>query len=108
VSIRAKRPVEGQEAQEAQWRTKMIVKSLSGIMSPRRRPKQYRAVDAPYAVGGQKGWYMSSFPRAYPITSQQRRVKNVASECGIRSGMAKRDLMTAMKDCVGPKMKRGG
>ena len=86
----------------------MIVKSLSGIMSPRRRPKQYRAHDAPYAVGGNKGWYMSSFPRAYPVTSQQRKVKDVASACSIRSGMSKSALMTAMKECVGPRMKRGG
>ena len=84
----------------------MIIKSLSGIMSPRRRPKQYRAVDAPYAVGGNKGYYMASFPRAYPMTLQQRRVRDVARECGIRSGMSKRELMTQMKECVGPGMKR--
>ena len=78
----------------------MIVKSLSGIMSPRRRPKQYRAADAPYAVGGNKGWYMSSFPRAYPITRQQQRVKDAAKACGLRKGMSKRDAMTAMKECI--------
>ena len=78
----------------------MIVKSLSGIMSPRRRPKQYRAADAPYAVGGNKGWYLSSFPRAYPITSQQRKVKEAAKACGIKSGISKADLMTKMKDCI--------
>lgn len=85
----------------------MIIKSLSGIMSPRHRPKRHRPVDAPYDIGGNKGWYMASFPRAYPITSQQRKVKNVARECGIQSGMEKRELMTLMKSCVGPKMKRG-
>ena len=86
----------------------MIVKSLAGIMSPRRRPKAYRAVDAPYQVGGNKGWYMSSFPRAYPITSQQRKVREAARECGIHKGIAKRELMTAMKECIPGRMRRGG
>ena len=86
----------------------MIVKSLSGIFFPKRRPKQYRAVDAPYAVGGNKGYYIASFPRAYPISGPQRKVKNVATECGIHSGISKRELMTAMKECVGPRMRRGG
>ena len=85
-----------------------VVKSLSGIYSPRRRPKRYRAVDAPYEVGGNKGWYISSMPRAYPMTPQQRRVRDVAHECGISKGMQKRDLMTKMKDCVGTHMRRGG
>jgi len=83
----------------------MIIKSLSGIMSPRRRPKAYRAVDAPYQVGGNKGYYMSSFPRAYPITPQQRKVKNAARECGIHAGISKRELMTAMKECIPGKMR---
>ena len=83
----------------------MIIKSLSGIMSPRRRPKAYRAVDAPYQVGGNKGDYMSSFPRAYPITPQQRKVKNAARECGIHAGISKRELMTAMKECIPGKMR---
>ena len=85
-----------------------VIKSLSGIFHPRRRPKAYRAVDAAYQVGGQKGFYLASFPRAYPATAQQRRVKNVASECGIRPGISKRELQMAMKECVGPKMRRGG
>jgi len=86
----------------------MVIKSLGGIFLPKRRPKAYRAVDAPYGVGGNKGFYIAAFPRAYPITSSQRKVKNVATECGIHSGISKRELMTAMKECVGPRMRRGG
>lgn len=85
----------------------MIIKGISGIfVGPKRRPKQYRAVDAPYPVGGNAGFYIASRPRSYPITSQQRKVRTVASECGIRKGIDKRTLMTAMVDCVGPKMRR--
>lgn len=83
-----------------------IIKSLSGIFHPKRRPKAYRAVDAAYQTGGNKGFYLSSFPRAYPMTPQQRKVKSSAQECGIRPGISKRDLQVAMKECVGPKMRR--
>lgn len=85
-----------------------VIKSLSGIFYPKHRPKAYRAVDAPYQVGGNKGFYIAAFPRAYPITSQQRKVQTVARECGIHSGIAKRELMNAMKECVGTHMRRGG
>jgi len=83
-----------------------VIKSLSGIYSPRRRPIRYRARNAPYAVGGNKGFYIAALPRAYPKTAQQRRVADVARQCGIRKGMDKSTLMTAMKDCVGPAMTR--
>jgi len=85
-----------------------VIKSLSGIFHPRRRPKPYFAVDAAYRVGGNRGFYIAAYPRAYPLTSSQRKVKSVASECGIRPGISKRELQTAMKECVGPRMRRGG
>ena len=85
----------------------MIIKGITGIfVGPKRRPKQYRAVDAPYAVGGNAGFYIASRPRPYPMTPQQRKVGTVARECGIKKGMDKRSLMTAMTECVGPHMRR--
>ncbi len=104
---KGKRPTEGQEAQVIRRRIKMVIKSLGGIFLPKRRPKAYRAVDAPYGVGGNKGFYIAAFPRAYPITSSQRKVKEVARECGIHSGISKRELMTAMKECVSTRMRKG-
>jgi hypothetical protein len=87
----------------------MIIRGIRGLfVGPKRRPKQYRAVDAPYPVGGNSGFYIASRPGAYPMTAQQRRVRDVARECGIHSGISKRELMTAMKECVGPHMRRGG
>ena len=85
-----------------------VIRSLSGIFHPRRRPKKYRAVDSAYETGGKPGFYIAAYPRPYPMTSQQRRVAQVAAECGIRSGISKRELQTAMKECVKPKMRRGG
>lgn len=64
------------------------------------RPKAYKAKDAPYAVGGNKGIILVNYPRPYPLTSQQRKVSEVAAKCGIKSGISKSELMTKMKDCV--------
>jgi len=81
--------------------------SLAGAFSaPKRRPKMYKARDAAYPVGGNRGYYIASLPRPYPMTSQQRKVASVADDCGIKPGISKSDLMNKMKDCVGPKMRK--
>jgi hypothetical protein len=83
----------------------MIIKGITGIfVGPKRRPKPYRAVDAAYQTGGNAGFYIASRPRPYPLTSQQKKVKNVARECGVHAGISKRELQDKMKSCVGPKM----
>ena len=66
----------------------------------RSRPSRYKAKDAPYAVGGNHGVYLAMYPKPYPKTSQQKRIAAVAEKCGIKSGITKTTLMTAMKDCV--------
>ncbi len=85
----------------------MAIISLSGAFTaPKRRPKAYRAVDAPFSVGGNKGFYIASLPRPYPATPQQRKVRTVAEECGIKKGMSKSDLMNKMVSCVKPALKK--
>lgn len=84
----------------------MALVSMADYSKPKRRPKRYKARDAAYAVGGNKGRYIASLPRDYPMTRQQARVKDVATECGIKPGISKADLMNKMKDCVGPKMRK--
>jgi len=66
----------------------------------RSRPKRYKAKDAPYAVGGHPGIVLAMFPRPYPKTSQQKKIAAAAKDCGIKSGISKSALMTAMKDCI--------
>jgi len=84
----------------------MALISVSGAYSaPKRRPKAYKARDAAYITGGNRGYYIAALPRPYPLTRQQAKVKAVAIECGIHSGIKKADLQTKMKDCVGPKMR---
>jgi len=76
----------------------MII-SLSNFVR-RSRPKRYKAKDAPYAVGGNPGIYIAAHPRPYPKTAQQRRIGDAARACGIKKGISKSALMTAMKECI--------
>ena len=85
----------------------MALISLSGAFSaPKRRPKAYKARDAAYTVGGNRGYYIAGLPRPYPLTPQQRKVKEVAEKCAISKGISKANLQKAMKDCVGPAMRK--
>ena len=85
----------------------MALISLSGAFSaPKRRPKSYKARDAAYAVGGKRGYYIAGLPRSYPLTPQQKKVKETAALCKIEKGISKSDLQHAMKDCVGPEMRK--
>lgn len=83
----------------------MALISMSAFSAPKRRPKAYKARDAAYSVGGNPGYYIAARPRPYPITRQQAKVRDVARDCGIESGISKSDLQRKMKDCVGPKMR---
>ena len=85
----------------------MIIKGITGIfVGPKRRPAQYRARDAAYPTGGNAGFYIASRPRPYPLTSQQRKVRDTAKDCGIQKGISKERLQTAMVECVGPRMRK--
>lgn len=79
----------------------MAIISLSGAFtSPKRRPKSYKARDAAYTVGGNRGYYVAALPRPYKMTPQQKRVKEAAAACGIKKGISKSDLQTKMKECI--------
>lgn len=84
----------------------MALVSMAAFTAPKRRPKVYKARDAAYPVGGNPGYYIASRPRPYPMTSQQKKVSDVARDCGIKPGISKADLQTKMKECVGPKMRK--
>lgn len=81
----------------------MALISVSQAYSdPKRRPKAYKARDAAYIVGGNRGHYIAALPRPYPKTRQQRKIAEIADKCGIKKGISKADLQNKMKDCVGP------
>lgn len=79
---------------------------IGSFAGPKSLPKAYKARDAAYVTGGNRGFYVAALPRPYPRTSQQRRVASVAAECGIHKGITKRDLQEKMVACVGPKMRK--
>ncbi|MDP2659874.1 MAG: hypothetical protein Q8R28_04005 [Dehalococcoidia bacterium] len=77
----------------------MAVISLRGMVI-RKRPKSYMAKDAAYSVGGRSGHVLAFPPVFKKKTSQQQRIANAARACGIQRGISKRDLQTAMRDCI--------
>lgn len=83
----------------------MTVISVSKFFYVKSRPKAYKARDAAYIVGGNAGAVLAAYPSPYPLTSQQKKVKSVAEECGIKAGISKAELQKKMKECVGPKMR---
>lgn len=52
------------------------------------------------------GFVLARLPKHYPITSQQRKVREVAENCGIKPGISRNDLVDKMRTCVGPKMRK--
>ena len=78
----------------------MSIVSLSDFSRLKSRPARYKAKDAPYAVGGKGGFYISALPKPYPKTRPQKIIAALADMCKITAGMSKGDLMTNMKNCV--------
>ena len=52
------------------------------------------------------GFVLARLPRDYPITAPQKRVRDAAKACNIKSGMSRSALVTAMKECVPSKFGR--
>ena len=78
----------------------VVFKAIPNFYYMKSRPKAYKAEDAPYTVGGNKGIVLARLPRKYPINSQQRRIREAARACNIHKGMSKAELMRAMKECI--------
>jgi len=56
-------------------------------------------------AGGKPGFMVKRRPRAYPLTEQQKKLKNVLAICGVKPGISKVELQRLMRECIGPKMK---
>ena len=76
----------------------MIIKNIKKLGYIKSRPGTYRMEGI--TVGGNPGFVLSAYPRAYPITAQQRRVRDAARACNIRKGMSRRELVTQMRECI--------
>ena len=82
-----------------------VFKSLSGFYI-KGRPGPHRLEGV--TTKRHAGFVLSRLPKAYPLTSQQRRVKDAAAACGIKPGISRSALVTAMRTCVSGKMRKGG
>jgi hypothetical protein len=77
-----------------------VFKNLSGYYV-KSRPKAHRLEGI--TTRQHAGFVLSRLPKEYPLTAQQRRVKEAAKSCGIHTGMSRSALVTAMKDCISSK-----
>ncbi len=77
----------------------VVMKNLAGFYV-KKRPRQYKASDAAYATGGNKGWVLARYPSEYPLTEQQKKIRDAARACGIKKGMTKKALQEAMVNCI--------
>lgn len=75
----------------------MIMKSMTGFYI-KRRPGPHRLEGI--TTKRNPGFVLSSLPGKYPLTSQQRKVKEAAKACGIHTGMSRSALVTAMRQCL--------
>jgi hypothetical protein len=51
-------------------------------------------------AGGKPGFVLSSRPRRYKTTPQQKRVSEAAEHCGIKKGITRAELVDAMTNCI--------
>ncbi len=75
----------------------MIMKSLTGFVI-KRRPGPHRLEGI--TTKRNPGFVVAALPGKYPLTPQQRKVRDAAKQCGIQTGMSRSALVTAMRTCI--------
>lgn len=80
----------------------MILSTIPGYIKSRPRPHKL----GPITTRQHSGYVLAKFPKDYPLTTQQRKVRDVARDCGIKKGISRNDLVSKMIDCVGPKLRK--
>jgi hypothetical protein len=80
----------------------MILSTLPGYLKA--RPKSHKLGNI--TTRQHSGFVLAAFPRDYPITAPQRKVRDAAKECGIHTGISRNELVTKMIDCIGPKLRK--
>ncbi len=75
----------------------MITNSLTGFYV-KQRPKSHKLEGV--TTKTHPGFVISRMPRKYKLNAPQRRVKDAAKACGIKTGMSRADLVTKMRTCI--------
>ena len=76
----------------------MILKNLRAVGYIKSRPKAHKLEGI--TTKQHAGFVLSSLPKPYPLNSAQKRVKDAAAACGIKKGMSRAALVTAMHTCI--------
>ncbi len=74
----------------------MILTTMPGYIKSRPRPHKLEGI----TTRQHEGYVLAKFPKDYPLTAPQRKVKNAASTCGIRKGISRRELVDKMRTCI--------
>ena len=76
----------------------MIIKNLKALGYAKTRPRSHRLENI--TTRQHPGYVIASYPKDYPLTTPQRRVKEAARSCGIHKGMSRSALVDAMRTCI--------
>jgi hypothetical protein len=82
----------------------MIIKNFRTVGYLKSRPKAHKLEGI--MTKQHAGMVIASNPKPYPINSAQKRVRDAAASCGIKKGMSRAALVTAMRTCIPGKFGR--
>lgn len=74
----------------------MILTTLPGYIKSRPGPHKLEGI----TTRQHEGYVLAKFPRDYPITAPQKKVRDAAKACGIKKGMSRKSLVDAMVGCI--------
>jgi hypothetical protein len=74
----------------------MILSTMPGYIKSRPKPHKLGNI----TTRQHSGYVLAKYPRDYPLTSQQKKVRDAAHACGIKKGISRNDLITKMIDCI--------
>jgi hypothetical protein len=72
---------------------------MPGYIKSRPRPHKLEGI----TTQQHEGYVLAKFPKHYPITAPQKKVRDAAKACGIKKGMSRKALVDAMLTCVAGK-----
>jgi hypothetical protein len=74
-----------------------VFKSLTGFYI-KNRPGPHRLEGM--TTKRNAGFVLARLPKDYPLTAPQKKVRDAAASCGIKAGMSRSALVTAMRTCI--------
>ncbi len=76
----------------------MIIENVKLFGYFKKRPKPHKLEGI--TTKQHSGMVLSAMPSDYPITAQQKKVREAAKTCKIKKGMSRHDLVDAMVNCI--------